>query len=93
MKVQYLSTGKWCVEYGDAMSYVSPLFIKDNLPSIVTYYDADTKEYVGKVYRVADSWYLASCYLKHWQPVEVFAKYEGFLLLYNLHKQNKQDVR
>ena len=88
MNVQYLSTGRWYVTYGEPMEYVSPLMVRDNLPSLVTYINPDNGDFVGKVYRVADKWYLASGYLDHWQPVEVFAKYEGFLLLYNLHKQH-----
>jgi hypothetical protein len=31
---------------------------------------------------------LASCYLGHWMPVEVFSKIEGFFFLNNLYKQN-----
>ena len=88
MKCQYLNTGRWYVEYGEPMDYVSPLMVRDNLPSLVTYINPDNGEFVGKVYRVKDTWYLATLYLDHWQPVEVFAKYEGFLLLYNLHKQH-----
>jgi hypothetical protein len=33
---------------------------------------------------------LATCFLSHWMPVEVFSKIEGFLFLNNLHKQVHQ---
>jgi hypothetical protein len=89
MNVQVLLTGKTLVEYGDPVEYQSPILIDENFPSIVTYKCARTLQLIGKVYKTADGrWWLASCYLGHWMPVEVFSKIEGFFFLNNLYKQN-----
>jgi hypothetical protein len=73
------------------VEYQSPILIDENFPSVVTYKCAKTLQFIGKVYKTADGrWWLASCFLKHWQPVEVFSKIEGFLFLNNLHKQNHE---
>jgi hypothetical protein len=91
MNVQVLPTGKIYVEYGAKVEYQSPILIDENFPSVVTYKCAKTLQFIGKVYKTADGrWWLASCFLKHWQPVEVFSKIEGFLFLNNLHKQNHE---
>ena len=88
MNCQYLSTGRWSVVYGDPVEYQSPILIDENYPSVVTYKCAKTMQHIGKVYRTADGrWWLATCFLHHWTPVEVFSKIEGFFLLNNLHKQ------
>jgi hypothetical protein len=89
MKVQSLSTGRISVEYGEPVEYQSPILIDENFPSVVTYKCARTLQSIGKVYKTEDGrWWLATCYLNHWQPVEVFSKIEGFLFLNNLYKQN-----
>ena len=91
MNVQSLPTGRTFVEYGDSVEYQSPLLIDENLPSVVTYKCAITREYVGKVYKTADGkWWLSTIFLSHGTPVEVFSKIEGFFLLNNLHKQNHE---
>jgi hypothetical protein len=91
MKVQSLSTGRIFVEYGEPVEYQSPILIDENYPSIVTYKCARTLQSIGKVYKTADGrWWLATCYLHHWTPVEVFSKIEGFLFLNNLYKQNNE---
>lgn len=88
MNVLYLSSGKWSVTY-DKVEYQSPILIDENYPSVVTYKCARTYEPIGKVYKTEDQrWWLATRYLQHWTPVEVFSKIEGFLLLNNLHKQH-----
>ena len=89
MNVQVLPSGKISVEYGEAVEYQSPILIDENLPSIVTYKCAKTLQHIGKVYKTTDGrWWLTTCFLNHWMPVEVFSKIEGFLLLNNLYKQN-----
>jgi hypothetical protein len=89
MNVQVLPTGRISVEYGDPVEYQSPILIDENFPSIVTYKCARTRNLIAKVYKTADGrWWLATCYLNHWQPVEVFSKIEGFLFLNSLYKQN-----
>ena len=88
MKNQILSSGKWYVEHGEPMEYQSPLSIVENWPSIVIYADSKTKHQVGVVYKAGDDrWYLSSVYLKNWNPIEVFAKYAGFLFLRALHSK------
>ena len=88
MNAQVLSSGRCAVQYGDPRPYTSPLRIHEQHPSVVLYKCSQTGHDVGRVYRTEDNrWYLATRYLNHWQPVEVFAKYEGFLLLNNLHTQ------
>ena len=86
MKIQYLSSGSTVVVYAEPMPYQSPLLITENLPSIVTYADSNTKCEVGRVYKSEDGrWYLSSVYLNNWSATEVFAKYKGFLFLNRLH--------
>jgi hypothetical protein len=88
MDVQQLTNGRTVVTYGSPVDYQSPILIDENYPSIVTYKCARTLSPIGKVYKTADGrWWLASCYLQHWQPIEVFSKIEGFFLLNNLYKQ------
>lgn len=90
MNVQALPSGRWLVRY-DKVDYQSPILIDENLPSLVTYKCARTGSHIGKVYRNPDGrWWLATCFLNHWMPVEVFSKIEGFLLLNNLRKQQHE---
>jgi len=91
MNVQELPTGRWLVEYGNPVEYQSPILIDENLPSLVTYKCAITKQHIGKVYKTEDGrWWLATPYISHWTPIEVFSKIEGFLLLNNLHKRHHE---
>ena len=70
------------------MEYQSPLLIDENHPSVVTYKCAKTRVLVGKVYKTPDGrWWLTTPFWNNWNPVEVFSKIEGFLLLNNLFKQ------
>lgn len=90
MDVQELSSGRWSVVYGEPKAYQSSLRVSEQYPSAVSYVDAKSGEEVGMVYRDyyhGGRWYLTSLYLG-WNPVVVFSKYEGFLLLLNLRKQN-----
>ncbi len=90
MNVQALPSGRWLVSY-DKVNYQSPILIDENLPSLVTYKCARTGNHIGKVYRNPDGrWWLATCFLNHWMPVEVFSKIEGFFLLNNLYKQHHE---
>lgn len=89
MNVQQLPDGRTVVSYGRPVEYQSPILIDENFPSIVTYKCAKTLQFIGKVYKTTDGrWWLATCFLDHWMPVEVFSKIEGFLFLNNLYKQN-----
>ena len=88
MRVQQLTNGKVLVTYGSPVEYQSPLLIDENHPSVVTYKCAKTRVLVGKVYKTADGrWWLTTPFWNNWNPVEVFSKIEGFLLLNNLFKQ------
>jgi hypothetical protein len=76
--------------YGEPMPYQSPLYITENLPSVVIYADIKTKCEVGTVYKANDGrWYLSTVYLNNRNPIEVFAKYKGFLFLNKLHFDNE----
>ena len=87
MKLQSLNSGNTVVEYGDPMPYQSPLRIDQCYPSVVTYSDSKTGEHVGKVYKDTEGrWYLRTRYINSDIPFEVFTKYEGFLFLNKLHK-------
>jgi len=88
MNVQYLNSGSIVVVYGEPKPYQSALRIYENHPTLVLYKCSQTGHDVGKVYRSKDGrWYLATRYIEHWRPLEVFAKYEGFLLLNRLHSR------
>ena len=77
--------------YGEPMPYQSPLLITENLPSVVLYADSQTKCEVGRVYKSEDGrWYLSTVYLNNRNPVEIFAKYKGFLFLNKLHQNHGQ---
>ena len=94
MDTQRLPSGRVHVNYGEPMEYQSPILIDENYPSIVTYKCAKTLQLIGKVYKTSDDrWWLATCYLNHWQPVEVFSKIEGFLFLNRLYKVYNGDSK
>lgn len=89
MDVQTLPNGKTVVSYGAPVEYQSPILIDENTPSLVTYKCAKTHQFIGKVYKTANGkWWLATCYLGHWMPIEVFSKIEGFLFLNQLYKRH-----
>lgn len=72
--------------YGDPAPYQSPLRVVECLPSVVVYEDTATGEFVGKVYKdEVGRWFLETTYLNSDLSLEVFAKYQGFLLLNKLH--------
>ena len=74
--------------YDKPVNYKSPLRVYENLPSLVVYKCSQTEAVVGKVYKTPEEkWFLATRYIGHWQPLEVFTKYQGFLFLNSLHKQ------
>ena len=85
MNVQRLSTGKWYVRY-DKVGYQSPLWIVSYNETEIVYAERNEGTPVARVYKKEDEWYLATAYLNHWQPVPTFSRYEGFLLLLNIHK-------
>lgn len=85
-KVAPMGTTK--VFYGEPMAYQSSLKVDECFPSIVTYQCARTGQDVGRVYKNSTGrWFLASRYLNHFEPVEVFSKYNGYLFLLSLHKK------
>jgi len=89
--IQELPGGKIIVNYGPAVEYQSPLIVDGNYPSVVTYKCAKTGVMLGKVYKNPDGrWWLATCFIPNWTPIEVFSKIEGFLLLNNLYKQHHE---
>lgn len=89
MNCQYLITGKWYVTY-DKVDYQSPLWIVSHNDTEIIYAEKQDGGPIARVYKKDDEWYLTTAYLNHWQPVPTFSKYEGFLLLLNLRKQNHE---
>jgi hypothetical protein len=89
MDVQELPSGKIFVEYGDSVKYQSPLWVVSSSETELVYAEVPNGIPVARVYLKDDEWYLSTSYLKHWQPVPTFSKYEGFLLLLNLKKQHE----
>ena len=72
--------------YGDPAPYQSPLRVVECLPSVVVYEDTATGAFVGAVYKdEVGRWFLETTYLNPDLPLEVFSKYQGFLLLNKLH--------
>ena len=90
MNVQILPTGKTYVEYGAKMEYQSPLWIVSSTEDEIVYAEKPEGGPIARVYKKGDDWYLTTAYLQHWQPVPTFSKYEGFLLLLNLRKQQHE---
>jgi hypothetical protein len=73
--------------YVNPAPYQSPLRIAECLPSVVVYEDSTTGEFVGKVYKDdSGRWFLETEYLNPELPLEIFSKYQGFLLLNKLHQ-------
>ena len=88
MYVQQTSTGAISTVYGNPVPYQSPLRIAESLPSVVVYENPTTGEFVGKVYKdEVGRWFLETTYLNPELPLEVFSKYQGFLLLNKLHSK------
>ena len=88
MKLQSLSSGITVVVLGEPVPYQSSLRVSECLPSVVIYEDSVTGDFVGKVYQDdAGRWFLETIYLNPDLPLEVFAKYQGFLLLNKLHSK------
>ena len=80
------------ISYNQPKLYQSPLRIHENHTSLVLYECSKTGHDVGRVYRTEDGrWFLATRYLDHWRPIEVFSKYEGFLFLNALHSTYQQN--
>lgn len=80
--------GKASKSIKDPVAYQSSLRADEVHPSVVTYVDSKTGQDVGRVYKNhSGRWFLASRYLNHYQPVEVFTKYGGFLFLLSLHRK------
>ena len=68
------------------MEYKSPLKAPRQAPSRIEFFDATSEDRVGTVYKNNGLWYLSTKYFNAGDPLEVFTKYEGFLLLNKLHK-------
>ena len=75
--------------YGEPVEFQSPLWIVSSSETEVIYAANYEGAPIARVYKKGDEWYLTTAYLNHWQPVPTFSKYEGFLLLLNLKKQNE----
>ena len=89
MYVRQTSTGGTSTVYVNPVPYQSPLRIAESLPSVVIYEDSTTGGFLGKVYKdETGRWFLETIYLNPELPLEVFAKYQGFLLLNRLHSNN-----
>lgn len=68
--------------------YQSPLWIKHHDADEVVYADGPEGSIIARVYRKDGEWYLATHLVSHWQPIPAKSKYEAFLLLLNIQKQN-----
>jgi hypothetical protein len=90
MNVQILPTGKTYVEYGAKMEYQSPLWIVSSSEDEIIYAEKPEGAPIARVYKKDGDWYLTTAYPQHWQPIPTLSKYEGFLLLLQLHKQASQ---
>ena len=91
MDIQVFPNGITIVTYGNGEPYQSPLKCHENNPSMVSYQCSQTGGLVGKVYQTEDEkWWAASAYLEHWMPIEVFTKYNGFLLVNRLYHENNE---
>ena len=88
MDVQELSSGRWLARY-DKVEYQSPLWIVSQSDTEIVYAASYQGQPIARVYKKDGEWFLATAYLSHWQPVPTFSKYEGFLLLLNIKKQNE----
>ena len=89
MDIQLLPRGRVKVRY-ETVDYQSPLWIVSSSETEVIYAECYQGPAVARVYRKGEDWYLACAYLNHWQPIETFSKYEGFLLLLNISKRQGQ---
>jgi hypothetical protein len=77
--------------YDNPVPYQSPLRIAECFPNVVVYENSSTGNFVGKVYQDdAGRWFLETIYMNPDLPLEVFAKYKGFLLLNKLHEKHGQ---
>ena len=90
MVLQRLPSGRVQVGYGEPVEHQSPLWIISSSDTEVVYADRYQGPAVARVYKKGDEWYLSTGYLGHWQPIETFSKYEGFLLLLNICKRQRQ---
>jgi hypothetical protein len=68
------------------MEYKSALKAPWQTPTHVEFFDATSGDIVGIVYKNNGLWYLSTKYFNAGDPLEVFTKYEGFILLNKLHK-------
>jgi hypothetical protein len=89
MDVQLLPRGRVKVRY-ETVDYQSPLWIVSSSETEVIYAEEYQGAPVARVYKKGEDWYLSTAYLGHWQPIDTLSKYEGFLLLLNIHKRQKQ---
>jgi hypothetical protein len=76
--------------YGPGVSYQSSLWIVSSSEGEIIYAEKPEGAPIARVYKKDGDWYLTTAYLQHWQPVPTFSKYEGFLLLLNIHKRQRQ---
>jgi hypothetical protein len=90
MDVQQLTNGKTVVTYGSPVDYQSPLWIISTNETETVYAESKDSAPIARVYKKDGEWYLATGYLAHWQPVPTLTKYEGFLLLLQLHKKHHE---
>ena len=72
------------------MPYNSSLWIVSSNEDEIIYADKPEGGPIARVYKKDGDWFLTTAYLQHWQPVPAFSKYEGFLLLLNLRKQQHE---
>ncbi len=82
------NTGRWFA-MSDRKPYQSPLWIQSHSADEIVYSDRQDGTPIARVYKKDYEWYLATGYYNHWQPLPALSKYEAFLLLLNLKKQDE----
>jgi hypothetical protein len=91
MNVQTLLTGKTFVEYGEPVDYQSPLWVVSSSEAEIFYSDVPHGTPIARVYKKHGErgWWLSTVYLCYWQPLTAASKYEAFLTLLIIKKQNE----
>jgi hypothetical protein len=91
MNVQILHTGRASVEYGKPVDYQSPLWVVSSSETEIFYSDVPHGTPIARVYKKPGErgWWLSTVYLCYWQPLTAVSKYEAFLILLTIKKQNE----
>ena len=91
MNVQILLTGRTFAEYGEPREYQSPLWVVSSSETEIFYSDVPHGTPIARVFKKHGErgWWLSTVYLCYWQPLTAVSKYEAFLILLAIKKQNE----